>query len=98
MPRLLEGDTYFRPGVYLRKNGVTIITINDNPIEHVKLKYLGNVVDSNANNKSLISQITRNVYKKMLGITTICKEICLGQYKIHVGCTMQYFLVICYSI
>ena len=98
VPRLLEGDTYFGPGVYLRKNGVTTITINDNPIEHVKLKYLGNVVNSNTNNKSLISQTTRNVYNKMLGITTICKDICFGQHKIHVDCTIQYFLVICYSI
>ena len=43
-----------------------------------KFKYLGNVIDSNANNKSLISQRTKNVCNRMLGIAAICKEICLG--------------------
>ena len=49
-----------------------------------KFKYLGNVINSNANNKSLISQRTKNVYNKMFGIAAICKEIGLGQYEIHV--------------
>ena len=66
-----------------KKRNITTITINDNPIEHVsEFIYLGDVINSNANNKSL--QRTKNVYNKMLGITAICKEICLGQYEIHV--------------
>ena len=61
------------------------MTINENPIEHVsKFKYLGDVINSNANNESLISQRIENVYNKMLGITAIYKEICLGQYETHV--------------
>ena len=68
-----------------KKPNITTITINDNPIEHVsEFKYLGDVIHSNANNKSLISQRTKNVHNKMLGIAAICKEICLGQYEIHV--------------
>ena len=31
----------------------------------------GHVININANNKSLISQRTKNVYRKMLGITVI---------------------------
>ena len=31
----------------------------------------GDVININANNKSLISQRTKNVYRKMLGITVI---------------------------
>ena len=51
------------------------MTINDNRIEHV----------SNSDTLvTLISQRTKNVYNKMLGITAICKEICLGQHEIHV--------------
>ena len=49
-----------------------------------EFKYYGNVINSNANNKSLISQRTKNVYNKMFGIAAICKEIGLGQYEIHV--------------
>ena len=68
-----------------KKTNITTLTLNDNPIEHVsEFKYLGDVINSNANNKSLISQRTKNVYNKILGITAICKEICLGKYEIHV--------------
>ena len=68
-----------------KKTNITTLTFNDNPIEHVsEFKYLGDVINSNANNKSLISQRTKNVYNKILGITAICKEICLGKYEIHV--------------
>ena len=68
-----------------KKTNITTITINNNPIEHIsEFKYLGNVINSNANNKSLISQRTKNVYNKMLGIAAICKEIGLGQYELHV--------------
>ena len=42
-----------------------------------EIKYLGDVINSNANNKSLISQRTKNVCNIMLGIAAICKEICL---------------------
>ena len=45
-----------------KKPNITTITINDNPIEHKsEFKYLGDVINSNANNKSLISQRTKNV-------------------------------------
>ena len=68
-----------------KKTNITTLTFNDNPIEHVsEFKYLGDVINSNANNKSLISQRTKNVYNKILGITAIYKEICLGKYEIHV--------------
>ena len=68
-----------------KKPNITTITNNDNPIEHEsEFKYLGDVINSNVNNKSLISQRTKNVHNKMLGIAAICKEICLGQYEIHV--------------
>ena len=68
-----------------KKTNITTLTFNDNPIEHVsEFKHLGDVINSNANNKSLISQRTKNVYNKILGITAICKEICLGKYEIHV--------------
>ena len=68
-----------------KKTNITTLTFNDNPIEHVsEFKYLDDVINSNANNKSLISQRTKNVYNKILGITAIYKEICLGKYEIHV--------------
>ena len=68
-----------------KKPNITTITFNDNPIESVsEFKYLGDVINSNANNKSLISHRTKNVYNKILGITAICKEMCLGKYEINV--------------
>ena len=68
-----------------KKPNITTITFNDNPIESVsEFKYLADTINSNANNKSLISHRTKNVYNKILGITAICKEICLGKYEINV--------------
>ena len=68
-----------------KKPNITTITFNDNPIESVsEFKYLADTINSNANNKSLISHRTKNVYNKILGITAICKEMCLGKYEINV--------------
>ena len=90
--RLQLSETKFKMlTINSKKPNTTTITINDNPIDYVsKFKYLGDVIKSNANKKSFISQGTKNVYNKMLGITAICKEICLGQYEIHVLITLSH--------
>ena len=62
-----------------KKTNITTILINDNAIDHAtEFKYLVDVINSNANNKSLILQKNKKIYKKILGITATCKEICLN--------------------
>ena len=48
-----------------KKTSITTILNKDNPIEHVtEFKYRGDIINSNANNKSLISQRTKKFTKK----------------------------------
>ena len=59
-----------------KKTDIATITSSEYPIEHVsELKYLGDVFNSNSNNKSLISQRTKNFCSKNVGDTCINQTV-----------------------
>ena len=66
-----------------KKTSITTILNKDNPIEHVtEFKYRGDIINSNANNKSLISQRTKKFTKKYWGLLLYVKRYV--KYEMHV--------------
>ena len=48
-----------------------------------EFKYLGDFINEKGNNDNLIQQRIKNVYKKIIIIKAICKEVILGKYEIE---------------
>lgn len=61
-----------------------VVYIKGSTTEEVdEFDYLYDILNNKANNDSLLKQMIANVYDKIIGLCTFCKEVCMGQYELN---------------